>query len=75
MENEPTVLTKDVQWKINDSKYIIRNVPYLKADYDEEELFDLDVSLTITSLRDLMVENKIPNDVNYEDFADIKLEL
>lgn len=72
MQNEPTTFKKDIYWQIADNAYIVRNVPYLKADYDGEELLDLDVSIAITTLRDLMVENAIPHDVDYGDFADIE---
>ncbi|TMN21729.1 hypothetical protein [Lentibacillus cibarius] len=72
MKSEPTVLKKDIYWQIADSAYVVRNVPYLKADYDGEEMLDLNVSIAITTLRDLMVENVIPHDVDYEDFADIE---
>lgn len=70
MKNGPT-LFKDIHWQIEDCAYVVRNVPYLKADYDGEELLDIDVSIAITTLRDLMVENVIPYDVDYGDFADI----
>lgn len=73
MSNEPTELKKDIRWKISGSVYVVRNVPYLKAEYDGEELMEMDVSITLTALRDLMVEEAIPHDINYDDFADIKL--
>ncbi|MGQ4668107.1 hypothetical protein ACUIJN_20210 [Metabacillus halosaccharovorans] len=72
MEHEPTMLTKDIHWQIEECAYVVRNVPYLKADYDGEEMLDLDVSIALTTLRDLMVENAIPHDVNYDEFADIE---
>ncbi|WP_243292963.1 hypothetical protein [Bacillus sp. FJAT-47783] len=72
MTNEPTMLKKDIHWQIADCAYVVRNVPYLKADYDGEEMLDLDVSVAVTTLRNLMVENVIVHDVDYEDFADIE---
>lgn len=54
------------------NKYSFFAVEKEKADYDHEELLDMDVSIAITTLRDLMVENEIPHEVSYEDFADIK---
>ncbi|WP_164667746.1 hypothetical protein [Virgibacillus doumboii] len=72
MKNEPTMLKKDIHWKREECAYVIRNIPYLKADYDGEEMLDLDVSIAITTLRDLMIENAIPHDVDYEDYADIE---
>lgn len=72
MDREPTVLKRDIHWEIGDSIYVVRNVPYFKADYDGEELLDVDVSITSTALRDLMVEEAIPLDVAFTDFADIQ---
>lgn len=72
VDSEPAMLKKDIRWQIEDSVYVVRNVPYLKADYDGEELLDIDVSITLTALRDLMVEAMIPLDVDFTDFADIQ---
>ena len=72
MGSEPTMLKKDINWQTENRLYIVRNVPYLKADNDGEEMLDLDVSITLTALRDLMVENAIPQDVDYMDYADIE---
>ena len=72
MDREPTVLKRDIHWEIEDSIYVVRNVPYLEADHDGEELLDVDVSITLTALRDLMVEEAIPLDVDFTDFADIQ---
>lgn len=72
MDPDTTVLKKDIHWQIEDSLYVVRNVPYLQADYDDEEMLDVDVSITLTALRDLMVEESIPLDVDFTDFADIQ---
>lgn len=72
VKSEPTVLTKDIIWRIEQNEYIVRNVPYVELDADGAEFLDLDVSITVTALRDLMVGNAIPNDVRYEDFANIE---
>lgn len=72
MGSELTMLKKDINWQTENRVYIVRNVPYLKADNDGEEMLDLDVSITLTALRDLMVENTIPQDIDYMDFADIE---
>lgn len=72
MKNEPTMLRKDVDWRIANCEYVVRNVPYFKSNYDNEELLDMGVSMVITTLRDLMVENAISHDVNYDDFADVE---
>ena len=72
MGSEPTILKKDICWTIAGTSYIVRKVPYLIADNDGEEMLDLDVSITVATLRDLMVENAIPHVVDYEDYADIE---
>ena len=72
VNSEPTMLTKDIIWNINQNEYIVRNVPYQELDTDGEDFIDFNVSITITALRDLMVDEAIPKDVNYSDFADIE---
>lgn len=72
MENGSTIYKKDLYWEVASQKYVLRNVPFFQADYDEEEIVDLDVSIKVTALRDLMVENELPHDVNYEIYADIE---
>ncbi|WP_407269679.1 hypothetical protein [Radiobacillus sp. PE A8.2] len=71
MSSQP-VLTQDVHWNINGTNYVIRNVPYFTYDNDDEKLLDLDVSITMTALKDLMVQGKMPKDINFENFAHIK---
>lgn len=53
-----------------DKKCVIRNVPCEIV--GEEKVLDLNVSLKVTTLRDLMFDNELPLDVNYEDFKDIE---
>lgn len=74
LDTEPTTFKKDIHWYIDETTYVIRNVPYLKSDYDGEELLDLEVSITVTALCDLMIVDAIPHDIVYEDFADIEYE-
>lgn len=63
------MLKKDIIWSIDETVYHIRNVPYIM--HDDEEYLDLGVSFRIMTIRDLMVQNEIPHNVNYEDVADI----
>ncbi|MBS4224168.1 hypothetical protein [Lederbergia citrea] len=72
MERETTFLKKDIIWNILEKKYIVRNVPYTVSDTEDEQFLDLDVSMRLTALRDLMFENEIPHDINYEDIAHIE---
>ncbi|HBI05156.1 MAG TPA: hypothetical protein DDY49_14135 [Paenibacillaceae bacterium] len=64
--------TKDVTWSISGIEYIVRNVPYSMLSAIDSEFLDLDVSIRLTAIRDLMVENEIPHDINYEDLAHIE---
>ncbi|MCJ7843384.1 hypothetical protein MUB24_21400 [Lederbergia sp. NSJ-179] len=61
-----TTLTKDVIWYIDGKKYVIQNVPYSKLQAEEEEYFDMDVSVRLTILRDLMYMNDIPLIIDYK---------
>ena len=69
---ERTQFKKNIIWNIEQDEYIVRDVPCIKVDAEDEEFLDLDVSLTVAALRDLMVEELIPNDVNYDDFSHIE---
>ena len=62
---------RDIHWSISGTDYVIRNVPYEQI--DNEEYLDINVSIKITALRDLMFENAIPKDVNYEHYDGIEL--
>ncbi len=62
--------TKHMKWSIYNNDYIIRNVPY--EIIDSEEVIDLDTSVKVTALRDLMVEEDIPKDVDFNDFDEIE---
>lgn len=64
------VKTKDVIWKIHNEEYAVRNVPYIMLD---EEVLSPNVSLKLTLIRDLMFDNEIPHDVNFNDVVDIAL--
>ncbi|WP_143565329.1 MULTISPECIES: hypothetical protein [unclassified Sporosarcina] len=72
MKSEPTRLSKNIIWHIEQTEYVVRNVPYVKHNADGEQFIDANVAITITALRDLMADNLIPNDVNFEDFAHIE---
>lgn len=58
-------MNKDITWTIDGVKYTIRNVPYEKHDADGEEFIDLDVAIKLEIIRELMNEDKIPQDVDY----------
>ena len=60
----------DYQWVIENTPYVIRNVPFERC--EDGEYFDIDTSTKIAAIRDLMYENEIPHDVNYEVVADLE---
>jgi hypothetical protein len=66
------LLKMDFEWSILDANYIIRNVPYERLDAEGEIFFDLDVSLKMAMIRDLMVTNEIPHDVDFELVAEFE---
>ena len=60
----------DLHWIIGNTSYVIRNVPYEQI--HDEESFDMNTAIKITMLRDLMVEDKIPHDVDFESVVDFE---
>lgn len=62
---------QDIRWSMKEKQCVIRNVPYQII--SDEKVLDLHVSLKVTTLRDLMWDDEIPFDVNYEDYNDIEL--
>jgi hypothetical protein len=65
-------LKKDLHWSILGKKYVVRNVPYEIYDAESEEFLDLDVVIKLAMIRDLMYENKIPHDIDFEEVADLE---
>ncbi|GGM31697.1 hypothetical protein GCM10011351_17360 [Paraliobacillus quinghaiensis] len=72
MEKGSTIYKKDLYWQVAGQEYVLRSVPFFQADYDEEEIIDFDVSIRVTALRDLMFEDELPHDINYETYSDIE---
>lgn len=66
-----SLTTKDVTWNICGNDYTVLNVPYFVMNSEEREYYKMDVTLKLSVIRDLMVANKIPPIVNFEDVADI----
>lgn len=71
LENGSTVYKKDLYWKVEGQKYVLRNVPFVQADYEEENA-DVDVSTKVMTMRELMLEAELPSDLNYEIYTDIE---
>jgi hypothetical protein len=72
VKNGSPIYKKDLHWQVAGHKYVLRNVPFVRSDYDEEEIIEFDVSIRVVALRDLMVDNELPHDINYEKYADIE---
>lgn len=66
-------MKKDMEWTIEDTTYVIRNVPHEMHEGYDEGLIDMSVAIKVSMLRDLMVENEIPHDVDYEVVKDLEL--
>lgn len=66
------LLKKDVKWSISEVEYIVRNVPYYETNSEAGESISVGVSLKLAMIRDLMVANEIPTDVDFDLVADLK---
>lgn len=73
MKPEPTLLTKDVVWNIDGKQYVVKNVPYSELKAEENEYFDMEVSIRLTMIRDLMYMNEIPSVIDYSVVADFEV--
>ncbi|PLR99603.1 hypothetical protein [Bacillus sp. T33-2] len=66
------MLKKDFVWAISGVQYKVKNVPYYEMDAPEKEYLDLDVTIKLAAIRDLMYANEIPHEVDYEDIDHIE---
>lgn len=64
-------MKKDIHWTMENVDYVVRNVPYEILD---EEVINLDVAIKLELIRELMYENEIPHDVDFDKVADLKVE-
>lgn len=67
------MLVKDFEWEMDGVKYRILNVPHYEIDAEESLYIDLDVALKMAIIRDLMVEGKIPLEVDYKEVEDVEI--
>lgn len=68
MSSEPTQFTKDIQWFIDGTFYTIRNIPHMiRPGETHEEILHIDADLLVSALLDMMVEDKLPTIVDYND--------
>ncbi|WP_143083022.1 hypothetical protein [Salibacterium qingdaonense] len=72
MNSEAEKPTKDIVWSVVDKEFAVRNVPFSRMDADGEEFLSLGVSAKLELIRELMLNDEVPHDVNFEDVADLK---
>lgn len=72
VNNEINNQTKDIVWRILDKELTVRNVPYSKIDAEGEEFFSVGVSLKLDLIKELMLHEEIPYDVDFTDVSDVK---
>ncbi|WP_150268985.1 hypothetical protein [Paenibacillus tepidiphilus] len=65
--------TKNVTWDIEGNKYEIQNVPFKSLNADGEEFINIDVAIKLEMIKELMVNNRIPNTVDFSLVADLEL--
>lgn len=63
------MLRKDMIWSVNEDTYRVQNVPY--EIIDGEEVLDLDTSMKLAALRELMIAGKMRHIMDFLDFKDI----
>lgn len=63
-------MKKDIKWMLSSTEYVVKNVPVIEL--DGEEFFDTNTSIVLLTMRDLMVENEIPKEVDFDKFKHIK---
>lgn len=66
-------LKKDVKWYLGERAYVVKNVPYSILPAEENEYFEMDVSIRLTMIRDLMYMNEIPSVIDYNVVSDFKV--
>lgn len=73
VNGKTTKSTQEVKWTIDDNVYLVRNVPVSTYNGDEmDQTIGLGVSLKLQMIRDLMVAEEIPYDVDFSLVADIE---
>lgn len=71
MNSETNKKVKDIVWSTLDKKCTVRNVPYSKVDAEGEEFISVGVSLKLELIKELMLQDEIPYDVDFSDIADL----
>jgi len=64
---------KEIVWNISDTEYKVRNVPY--SVFNDEEFYDLDVTLKLSMIKDLMVQEEIPTTIDFEKVTNLDVNI
>lgn len=70
---EEKFTTFDVTWNISGNECKVLNVPTYEMDSEDRYYHKADVTMKLAIIKDLMIANKIPSTVNFDDVADIKV--
>ncbi|GAA0592109.1 hypothetical protein GCM10009001_05350 [Virgibacillus siamensis] len=63
---------REIVWNDVDTKYTIHNVPSIFFDKDDY-YYTSEVSTKLMVLKELMEEKNIPNEIDFNDISDIKI--
>lgn len=63
---------KDLVWHDLDGKYAVRNVLYSKLGAEGEEFLGLGISVKLELIRELMMNDEIPHDIDFDDVIDLQ---
>ncbi len=61
---------RELVWNIAGTEYKVLNVPTYDMNSEEKEYFDMDVTMKLSMIRDLMYADEIPHTVDFEEVAD-----
>jgi len=64
---------KEIVWNISDTEYKVRNVTY--SVFNDEEFYDLDVTLKLSMIKDLMVQEEIPTTIDFEKVTNLDVNI
>lgn len=65
-------MKKDFNWSVSGINYIVRNVPHEMSNTEGGASIDIGDAVKLGMIRDMMYENIIPHDVNFDLVANFK---
>lgn len=72
MRNETEKQKQDIIWKVFDRTLTVRNVPYSILDAEDEKFISAGTSLKLELLKELMLQEEIPSEVDFREVANLK---